>query len=72
MTINAMISFAIIIGVSLIGISVGDFVRSHGVWASPALADYSDNLVVLALGVILWCLAAVLTCLAAIDKKLHE
>lgn len=71
MTINSMISFATIVGAFLIGISVADYVRSHGAWASPALADYSDNLVVLALGVILWCFAAVLTCLAAIDKKLH-
>jgi hypothetical protein len=72
MTINSMISFATIVGSILMGISVVDFVRSHGFFAAPALADYSDNLVVLALGAILWCFAAVLICLVAIDKKLHE
>lgn len=73
MTVNLAIRIATFSGTLLMLFGVIDFIKIHGVGGGyVSLADYWHNVVVAALGVILWCLAAALTCLAAIDAKLHE
>lgn len=72
MKVNFIISVAVAVGASLIVLGVVDYVEYHGIWGKVPLADCWQNVVVMALGVILLCLAAALTSLAAIDKKLHE
>lgn len=72
MTVNLTIRIATSLGMFLIVLGVGDYVKYHGMTGYVPLADFWQNAVVIALGVILWCLAAALTSLAAIDAQLHE
>jgi hypothetical protein len=53
-------------------LGVMDYLKYHGFWGHVPLTDCWQNVVVIGLGVIIWCFAALLTSLVAIEKKLHE
>jgi len=72
MTVNFVIRLATTVGIVMMVIGVGDYVRYHGAWGHVPLADCWPSVVVVGLGVIILCFSAGLTSLAAIDKKLHD
>ncbi len=70
MTLNVIRGMALYFGGGLVGLGLWEL-ASHGFRHSP-IEDLFHELVLIALGLILWCFCAVLTSLFAIDKKLHE
>jgi hypothetical protein len=67
-----MIKLPTAAGPLLIVLGVMDYLKYHGFWGHVPLTDCWQNVVVIGLGVIIWCFAALLTSLVAIEKKLHE
>jgi hypothetical protein len=72
MTVNFVIRLLYFVGVIMGVISIGDYVKTYGMEPDVTLADAFENIVVLALAVVLWGLSAALTSVAAIDQKLHD
>jgi hypothetical protein len=67
-----MIKLPTAVGPLLIVLGVMDYIKYHGFWGHVPLTDCWQNVVVLGLGVIIWCFAALLASLEAIENKLHE
>jgi len=72
LTIKTVAIIANIVGALCIVLAIMDYAERFGVWANPDFSAYYENIIVVGLGVILWCFSAIITSLAAIDAKVHE